>query len=326
MTGRMGATVLDAAIAWQLRQGSDDFGAADEAEFQRWLAASPEHRQVWQRLAAIDDELAPARSQAARAALVQAPRPGRGGRLAGSMLALVLALGLAAGALDRSLPLRHLLADHHTRTGERRTVVLPDRSIVQLNTRSAIDVAFDDGRRAVHLREGEIAVETAHPDGEARPFVVLTPDGALRAVGTRFLVRRLEQGQGTLLTVTRSAVAARPAHCGEACDGERVIGEGRQAVVSEDGVAAPGAAVADADAWTDGMLVVENARLADVVEELARHRPGFLSVEAEAADLRVSGTFPLADTDLALAALAGSLPVRIAHRTALWAHIEMRHP
>lgn len=43
------------------------------------------------------------------------------------------------------------------------------------------------------------------------------------------------------------------------------------------------------------------------VAELARHRAGRLLVADEAADLRVYGSFPLSDTDRALAMLASIL-------------------
>ena len=62
---------------------------------------------------------------------------------------MALAIGFAAAVAERHVPLSGLLADHATRTGERRSVTLPDGSRVVLNTRSAIDVEFDEQRRAV---------------------------------------------------------------------------------------------------------------------------------------------------------------------------------
>ena len=66
------------------------------------------------------------------------------------------------------------------------------------------------------------------------------------------------------------------------------------------------------------MLVVDNARLADVVEELGRYRSGYLGVDKNVADLRITGSFPLQDTDLALNALLPTLPVQIQQRTPWW--------
>lgn len=86
------------------------------------------------------------------------------------VLGLLAALLLGLGAVDRFEPLATLSADYRTGTGERLTVVLPDRSVLHLDTRSAVDLAFDGSRRAIVLRAGEIAIETAHGDAaEQRP-------------------------------------------------------------------------------------------------------------------------------------------------------------
>ncbi|MNR50863.1 fec operon regulator FecR [compost metagenome] len=66
------------------------------------------------------------------------------------------------------------------------------------------------------------------------------------------------------------------------------------------------------------MLVVDNARLEDLVRELDRYRPGHLGVAPEVADLRITGSFPLHNTDLALTALLPTLPVQLEQHTAWW--------
>lgn len=310
--------VLDAAIEWQLRLDSGEAGAAERAAFERWVEAHAEHGRAWRQLGALDGQLRPAQTAPARSALLHA-RPARGRRAAAPLLALVVVAILGVAALDRHVPLAALIADYGTATGERRRVELPDRSLVHLNTRTAVDLAFDAERRALRLRSGEILVETAHADAaEKRPFVVLTEHGALRALGTRFIVRKLEAG--TLLTVTRSAVAARPAGRPDV----RVVSEGLRALVRADGVDQPVPAAPDADAWKDGMLVVDNARLADVVAELARYRPGRLAVDARVAALRVTGSFALDDTDLALAALARALSLDVARHGRWWVTLAPR--
>ena len=80
------------------------------------------------------------------------------------------------------------------------------------------------------------------------------------------------------------------------------------------------------DAWTRGMLVVDNARLADVVAELGRYRSGYLGVDKRVADLRITGSFPLHDTTLALNALVPTLPVQIEQHTPWWVSVAMKAP
>jgi transmembrane sensor len=232
-------------------------------------------------------------------------------------------------------------ADHRTATGERRTIVLPDQTVLHLNTRSAVDVVFSQDQRTIHLRAGEVAVETSHADpAERRPFVVLTEDGSLRALGTRFTVRRWPQahaagsdgaqGRGapaTEVAVTQSAVAARPATCAaaafEPCSAERIVPAGQGARL-EGGRVDPWAAPPDADAWKDGMLVVDNQPLGEVVAMLARHRVGRLGVDPRVAGLRVTGTLPLADTDQALLALTAAVPVEVVWTTRWWVTLKPR--
>lgn len=72
------------------------------------------------------------------------------------------------------------------------------------------------------------------------------------------------------------------------------------------------------------MLVVDNARLADMLAELGRYRAGHVGVDPKVADLRITGSFPLADTDLALKALLPTLPVQIEQHTQWWVTVLAR--
>lgn len=329
--------VLDDAIAWQLRLGSGAAGPADHDEFHRWLDGRPEHGVVWQRLQALDQALGPAARAPERQAVVHAA-PGRSRRrTAGTLTALVLLAGLGA-VMPQTDAWQQWLAEHRTATGERRSLTLADGSRLQLNTGSAVDVAFDGQRRTLRLLAGEIAVETASPppgqSRDPRPFVVQTPQGELRALGTRFLVR-LDESR-TKLTVLRDAVAACPARCGgpeqahpaEAdCALQRVIRQGQTAQLERDRVHHVTQAVPDADAWRDGVLLFDNARLADVVAEFARYRRGHLGVHSSLADRRVSGTFHLDATDHSLEALLRGLstpaaPLHLRRFTPWWVDIE----
>lgn len=334
--------VLEAAIGWQLRQGEGDNSPADAQALADWLAAHPDHARAWRQLGDIDQHLARAAAgPGARAALLLPPRRRRPARVAGAVLGLALAVACGVLVLDRYQPVGQLLADHRTATGERRTIVLPDQTVLHLNTRSAVDVVFSQDQRAIHLRAGEVAVETSHADpAERRPFVVLTEDGSLRALGTRFTVRRWPQahatgtdgaqGRGapaTEVAVTQSAVAARPANCAaaasEPCAAERIVSAGQGARL-EGGWVDPWAAPPDADAWKDGMLVVDNQPLGEVVAMLARHRVGHLGVDPRVAGLRVTGTLPLADTDQALLALTAAVPVEVVWTTRWWVMLKPR--
>ena len=153
-------------------------------------------------------------------------------------------------------------------------------------------------------------VQTGHND--ARPFIVKTRDGSLRALGTRFMVKR--EDDGTRLSVLQSRVAAHPEHTAD----ETVYAEGQQVVMHRDGLGQRLALNPGADAWTRGMLVLDNVRLSDMVSELNRYRRGHLGVDPDVADLRITGSFPLNNIELALNALLPTLPVQITQRTPWW--------
>ncbi|MBD9586681.1 FecR family protein [Pseudomonas sp. PDM03] len=303
------AQVLDAAIAWQL--SLDSGTPVEREEFAKWHAAHEEHARAWRQLGMLDQRFSVA-SGPARTALLQSRESirRRVRKLGSGVASIVAVLGLALFAGDRYLPVDYWLADQRTATGEQRTLRLSDGTLINLNTHSAVDVRFDEKQRRVILQEGEILVETGH--GDARPFIVETREGSMRALGTRFLVKREEEG--TRLSVLQSAVAAHP----ESGTEEQILHEGQQVLMRNNGLGPIIALNLGADAWTRGMLVVDNARLEDLVHELGRYRRGHLGVAPEIADLRITGSFPLHDTDLALSALLPTLPVQIEQHTPWW--------
>jgi len=313
--------VLDDAIAWQLRL---DTGRGEHmAGLQRWLNAHADHARAWRQLGMIDARFQSLPQKNTLRQVLLKPRRNRAKSLATAASLLLFAF-VGLSAVDRFQPLSGLLADYRTGTGEQRRVVLPDQTVIVLNTRSAVDLQFTSSRRALRLLAGEIHVETGH--GDPRPFVVLTEDGSLRALGTRFLVRRNDDG--TDVTVTESAVLARPRLCNDAvdspCPGEKRIAAGNSLRMDPQGLGEIRPAHPEADAWKDGMLAVENMPLEDLVRELSRYRPGYLSVAAEIARLRVTGTVPLGNTDYAIASLTQALPVRLARRGDFWLRIKGR--
>jgi len=309
--------VLEAAIAWKLSldEGS---GTPDERNaFMRWHAASEEHARAWRQLGSLDQRVSAAAGPA-RQALLQS-RAGLRRRIGkvGSGLAGMLLLGsLLAWVGAPSLSPNYWLADQRTATGELRTLRLEDGTLLSLNTHTAVDIDYEGEQRVIVLHQGEISVETGHQD--PRPLLVRTDDGRLRPLGTRFLVRR--EAQGTRLEVLQASVAAMPLNSGD----EQVLREGQQVLMDANGLGQVGTVAVGADAWTRGMLVVDNVRLADLLAALGHYRSGHLGVADEVADLRVTGSFPLTDTDLALASLEPALPVQIERHTPWWVTVKAK--
>jgi transmembrane sensor len=93
---------------------------------------------------------------------------------------------------------------------------------------------------------------------------------------------------------------------------------GEQTQFSREAVETPRPADENADAWVRGQLVADEQRLGDFLAELDRYRRGVLRIDPQIASLRLSGVFPLADTDRILATLPSVLPVRVQWSTRFW--------
>ena len=160
-------------------------GEATREAHQQWLRDDPRHAQAWRRVEKLQTTFGQLDPRAVRPAL-QSSRAKR--RAVLKVLALLIGTSGLLGIGTRTEPWRRMMADYATGTGERLPVTLADGSSLVLNTGTALDVSFDDSLRQVVLREGEVFIQTA-PDPLARPFIVRTAFGDLRALGTRFLVR-----------------------------------------------------------------------------------------------------------------------------------------
>ena len=303
---------LEAAARWYVDLRCDDASEATQEAHRRWLEGAPGHRQAWERLIQLQERFDRVGPGIARPTLNNA-------RVKRREVLKVLSLLLAAGGTGtlawRTTSLPSLVADQRTAAGESRNLRLEDGSQVTLNTATAMNIHYSPSLRELQLLSGEILVETAR-DTQARPFVVHTREGSIRALGTRFIVRS-EDAQ-TRVCVLEHAVEVRTATHTPTLR----VDAGQQVMFSQDQLGGVQPASPDADAWTRGMLVVNNWRLDALIDELQRYRPGHLGCQAEVAGLRISGAFHLSNIDTILENLSSTLPVRIRQFSRYWARVE----
>ncbi|VCU68322.1 fec operon regulator FecR [Pigmentiphaga humi] len=303
--------VLDEAAAWLVQLHSGTATDADREAHRRWRALRPEHEQAWKRAQLLMGAMQDLPAGVGRATLARMPaKPGR--RDALTKFAGLLLVPGAAWLAWRMLPPQEWSADYRTSTGERKSFVLPDGSELMLGTASSVDLLFDAGQRLLVLRAGEAMIATAH-DPASRPFSVRTAQGHVRALGTRFTVRQFEDA--THVAVLQDAVEIRPLHGTQAAVR---LQAGQQARFSSTSVGAIAPDDGSAAAWTQGMLVANQMRLADLLAELARYRTGILQCDPAVADLRVSGVYPNTDTDQSLAMLASTFALHVRAHTRYW--------
>lgn len=301
--------ILAEAVDWYVRLHDSHVSDATRASWQAWLVADIRHAQAWARLEQLQQRMAQAPGGAAMT--LENARQDR--RSAIKALALLLGVGVVGWQGYRVSPWS---TDYFTRVGQRRQLTLADGSRLDLNTDTHVDIRFDAGERLIHLRHGEILVETAH---DRRPLSVLTAEGRILALGTRFSVRQ-EAGMSCVM-VAAHAVEVRPERAPQQV---MRVDAGHSLNFAADRLGPLLPMAADAQAWTRGMLVTVDWRLADVIAELSRHRPGHLGCAEQIADLRLSGAFNLDDSDAALANLEDSLPVRVRRLTRYWVRVEPR--
>ncbi|WP_206243469.1 FecR family protein [Novosphingobium terrae] len=296
--------MVEQAAQWLAHLESGEASPADQTDYQVWHDAHPAHALAIRRMSGFAARLDSHKPVARETLRQMFLRPKR--QLGGTLLGLCLLAGTGLLAWH-ALPHELWLADHRTPVGVTRSVPLADNSRITLSTDSAVDVDERHDQRRIRLLQGEVlAVVT---EQRHAPFVVVTSDGTAEAMGTQFTVSK--SAEGTQVTVIRSHVracptGAEPSACLILAPGQSVrLANGRATRLGD---VAPG----DAAAWSEGWLPVEDRPLADVLGDFNRWRTSPLRFDrADLAGLRVSGIFPLRDTDRALGNLVLSQPILV---------------
>ncbi|WP_347900936.1 FecR family protein [Pseudomonas purpurea] len=308
--------VIDDAAQWMALLQSGEVSAQAFQAFNDWRAADPHHEAV---IDMMSGGLSALRSHALRTVpreslLHSLNAPSSRRRFIGGSLS-VLGVALVTGVLGRRYGLLPEAGELHTGTGERQDFALDDSSALTLNARSRVVVRFDPGQRLLQLQAGELLVDVAHDPG--RPFVVQTEHGRLRALGTRFLVQRTDQS--TRLVMLHSQVEITTA------SGARHVAEAGDSVrFDEHGILAVERAKGHESAWTQGLLEARDRPLSEVIDSLRDYRRGIVRLSPEVAGVRLSGIYPLDDSDRTLQLLERSLPIRVTYHSAYWVSIEPR--
>ena len=306
--------ILEEAAEWLMRLSENDLSETERAEWECWKVSSPERNRAWSRAQLLQSKFGGLPPALAMSALDRPSNPAR--RAALGKLALLLAVVPAGWGSWKLAQSQQWSADYHTAVGQRRELTLADGSRITLNTDSAIDVLFDTRQRLIYLREGEILVQTA-PDTapQSRPFLVSTREGRMQALGTRFTVRELQTR--TQLAVLEGAVQV--ALADNPLGPPIIVNAGQRTDFSSQAFGSLNPTDRNVGAWTQGMLMADKMRLADFVVELARYRRGFVRCDPAIADLRISGAFPITDTQRSLNMLAQTYPVHVSgHLSGYW--------
>ena len=297
------------AARWFARRRSGDCTSEEQQAFLRWLNAGEANRQayenaesLWQQMGGLE-AIANQQLLEARAHIAQARHRPMRRRVFGFALAASVAAALVwnIGWLD--FPDEHT---YRTAVGERQAIVLADGSRIELDTNSEVAVRYSRHSRELKLVRGQAAFKVAH--GDARPFDVLADNGRIRDIGTQFDVRRYTGRvsvavlEGAVEVFVPNVAAARSLRQSQQLS---YTPQGNFSIVESIDVAA-------AAAWRNGQLIFKNQPLGEVLVELGRYHAASLTVtSSRIMDIKVSGTFPTDNLELALKTIAATLPVKL---------------
>jgi transmembrane sensor len=263
------------AAEWAVRSQGRTLGAAEQAELDQWLEASPRHRGAFLRASAAWVDLDRLAAMAGSRALLdveerQPPRT-RYWAVAASVAVLML------GAIPAWWAARH----HNVYTseaGQVRHVDLSDGSNMVLNTETRATVQYDDAHREIELAKGEGFFQVAKDP--VRPFIVRAGAISVRAIGTVFSVRASHHRVD--VTVSQGLVelvdASNPDHVLR-----RRLGANEQATVEEthrlEVQTLEESEVSRRLGWREGLLDFEGQPLIEAVSEMNRHNKKHIVVD-----------------------------------------------
>ncbi|MDP3768157.1 MAG: FecR domain-containing protein [Dehalococcoidia bacterium] len=208
-----------------------------------------------------------------------------------------------------------------TRTGEIRTVALPDGSKITLAAASAVRTAFSKKRRHVELVRGGAYFDVS--SDPAKPFTVAAAASEIRVVGTEFDVNLAPQV--VRISVTEGVVRVGPplAEGRMPGSGDVRLRAGQRMTAALDGRLGPIEAFDPGHAapWRQGQLVYRNARLEEVVAEVNRYREDKIVIgDVRLIDIPITLATRTDQTDALLSGLEATSPVvieRSEHRVVL---------
>lgn len=299
------------AAAWFARLNTRSISAAALEEFRIWRQ-TPGNREayaaieaLWRKGGTLKGD--PDMDAAVSAAFARTRRANPWQRILAALRSRPLtsfgAAVVAAVAVFAGVQIIDARSVYSTGVGEQRLVRLEDGSRVRLDTQTRLKAHFSSGVRRVELDRGQAFFEVAHDAG--RPFIVDAGQTDVRAIGTRFDVRR-DDGR-VRVTLVEGAVEVRAAEPSNdaAPDRSWTLKPGEQLTTGSQPAVKTAVDVAAATSWTTGRITFHAVPLTAAIAEVNRYSKQ--KIELDAADvgaIPVTGVFDSGDTDAFVAAVS----------------------
>jgi transmembrane sensor len=278
-----------------------------ERRFALWLAADPRNAEEYE-LCQLTWELAPAAAEG----LEQYDRP-RARRLAIAGFAAAACAALIAIAVLWLKPPKPSVWS--TAPGEQRVITLADGSHVTLNTRTTLEARIGRSRRELRLLSGEAFFDVARD--ASRAFVVQTPLGTARAVGTRFDV--LLDDERVEVTTEEGKVLVQAPHTAETAAVLATAGTRATLVRGNSRPALDRADLMRIENWRAHRLEFDRVPLGAALKEFSRYtRVPIRPASAEVAELRISAVLKTGDVEALRSSLNGAFGLSVVERPDQW--------
>lgn len=281
-------TTLDTEAAnWLERL---EFGTADSAALEAWLAQSWEHRVAYWRMRSVWNEtnrFAALRSPTqTRAGNLRTPRALPGSRfLFRAAAAAVVVVAVVGVAIKFGREQNQMFA---TELGAKKTLTLADGSQIELNTNTLLRLSAD--QRTAWLDNGEAYFQITHD--AAHPFTVNVGDRRVVDLGTKFVIRRESENTRVSLIEGRAEVQGD----GAGTQLKPVMLAPGDVAIASHGVLSverrPSRELSDDLGWRRGLLIFYHTPLADAAKEFNRYNATKLVIaDGDVAQRRINGTF-----------------------------------
>lgn len=310
-------SLRDTAIEWFVRMRGPDAERL-RPEFEAWLAASTNHRRMYDRIALRWDQsglVGHTPSGQAREGLPPRPRkkvPAWPYAIAACIAALVV-IGVLVSQRGSGADIVGAPQEIASAIGIR-TVRLDDGSTVILDAGARLVQRFSGAERRILLEAGKARFEVAH--NATRPFIVMAGGREVVATGTVFDVAIVAGGVEVALLRGGVDVRVVPAARVQA----RVLAHlnpGQSVAIAEAAQqVAPEASDPTALSWPSGLVDFDGTPLREVIATANRYAKRKIVLDDPALGaLQVTGGFKMGDPDGLAASLAAAFHLQVRSAT-----------
>ncbi len=280
------------ASGWIVRIKAHDASDRDRQDFQAWLDADPEHARAYAHMERTWSVVASLQHlKGSAAANERAPRHRR---WLSPALAIAASACLAIGGLYWFTRTPAPTGVHYaTAPAEVRTIELADGSTIVLSGATEASVSLREAERRVTLGQGYALFDVRHDP--ARPFIVETPQGDIRVLGTSFVIRVGEtQVRTTVIRGSVSGAAERPGLLRVLGSGEPVTAQANEEIILNEQGASVVTIAAEIIprrlAWQNNMLAFDGETLNEAIAEVSQQTGWqFELADPDLGQMRVGG-------------------------------------